>query len=49
MKPAGGSMFLVMSLLTVRLVADVIVGCFVASKLSVSVSVYVVDWFAFQE
>ena len=47
-KPAGGSMFLVMSLLTVRLVADVIVGCFVASKLSVSVLVYVVDWFAFR-
>ena len=45
-KPAGGSMFLAMSLLTVRLVADVIVGCFVAGKLSVSVLVYVVDWLA---
>ena len=41
-KPAGSSMFLVISLLTVRLVADVIVGCFVASKLYVSVLVYVV-------
>ena len=38
-KPVGGSMFLVMSLLNVILVADVIVGCFVASKLSVSVLV----------
>ena len=38
-KPAGGSMFLVMSLLTDRLVADVIVGCFVDSRLSVSVLV----------
>ena len=46
-KPAGGSMFLVISLLTVRLAADVIVGCFVASKLLVSVVVYVVDWLAF--
>ena len=35
-------MFIVVSLLTVRLVADVIVGCFVASKLYVSVLVYVV-------
>ena len=43
-KPAGGSMFLVMSLLTVRSVDNVIVGCFVASKLLVSVLVYVVDW-----
>ena len=34
------------SVLTVRLVADVIVGCFVASKLSVSVLVYVVAWLA---
>jgi hypothetical protein len=41
-KPAGGSMFLEISLLTVRLVTDAIVGCFVASKLSVSVLVYVV-------
>ena len=46
-KPAGGSMFLEISLLTVRLVTDVIVGCFVASKLSVSVLVYVVACFAF--
>ena len=38
-KPAGGAIFLVINLLTVRLVADVIVGCFVASKLSVSVLV----------
>ena len=43
-KLAGGSMFLVISVLTVRLVADVIVGCVVASKLLVSVLVYVVDW-----
>ena len=27
-KPAGGAIFLVISLLTVKLVADVIVGCF---------------------
>ena len=33
--------------LTVRSVADVSVGCFVASKLSVSVFVYVVAWFTF--
>ena len=45
-KRAGGSKFLVMSSLTVRLVADVIVGCFVASKLLVFVLVYVVDWLA---
>ena len=35
---------LVVSVLTVRVVADVIVGCFVASELLVSVFVYVVDW-----
>ena len=44
-KPAGGSMLLVMSLLTVRLVADVIVGCLVFAIASPSV----VDWFACQE
>ena len=47
MNPAEGSVFLVIILLTVRLVADVISGCVVASKLSVSVLVYVVDWLAF--
>ena len=47
MNPVGGSIFLVMSLLTVILVVDVIVGCFVASKLLVAVLVYVVDWLDF--
>ena len=33
---------------TIRSVDDVIVGCLGASRLSVSVFVYAVDWFAFQ-
>ena len=33
---------------TIRSVDDVIVGCLVASRLYVSLLVYVVDWFAFR-
>ena len=38
-KPAGGSMFIVMSSLTVILVADVIAGCLVFAIVSTSVLV----------